>query len=235
MWFNDFLRALADLVRAGAWPTVAVFLLWRYRDRLGDLIPRLRELFGAKFDPLPPGPQTLKPPDDPVAQLQALAPAQPVSQMPTAGGGNALPAVLASIRTPPVLEAEQMILNADEMKTITDPAIRQQALTTLAAALLIAGAFERIEGTIWASQLFLLQKLNGMQSGISRDQVKTQFFDMAAERFPGWFKNYSLDQYLGFLASFRLITDGPAVHITEYGREYLVWRVRQGQPMKVAG
>lgn len=37
--FNDFLRALAELVAAAAWPAVVVILLYRFRDRLGDLIP----------------------------------------------------------------------------------------------------------------------------------------------------------------------------------------------------
>lgn len=236
MWFNDFVRALAELIRAAAWPLVVLFLLYRYRDRLGELIPRLRELFGAKFDPPVPVLQASSERGSPVEQLQAITPGGDAPPVPAANAaGDAVPWFIEAVRSPTVIEAEQFILNTPEIRALGDSRTRERVLSTLAAAFLVISGFEQIEAEIWGSQIYLLQGLNGAPHGFARELLKTSYYDVAAVRFPAWFVNYSFEQYLDFLSSYGLVADTPSVTITEKGRQYLMWRLRQRKPMKPTG
>jgi hypothetical protein len=213
-----------------------VFLLWRYRDRLGELIPRLRELpGGAKFDP-PAAPQEHASAGDAAQSLQALTTATTTPPAQGAPDQQRLPPALETIRSPTVAEAERWLLNSPEIQALPpDPGLRERAFVLVAAAFMVAGGFERLEGAIWASQLALLQALNVTPEGMAPAAVKTMFFDIAASRFPKWFEGYPFERYLGFLTSFAVVAEASVITITEAGREYLLWRIRLRKPPKIGG
>lgn len=128
------------------------------------------------------------------------------------------------------------MLNTPGVAEIVDPAIRERAFATIAAAALVAAAFEQIEGVIWASQVQLLSDLNALPMGMDSEQAKARYYDTATARFPAHFANYPFDSYLRFPASFGLLAEhGQTLEITERGREYLLWRVRSGKGSKFIG
>lgn len=235
MWFNDFLRAVADLIRAAAWPLLVLFVLLRYRDRVSDLLSRLREMMGIKFDA--PVTQVANAGRNPLERVEMLGGevAAAASAVPVAAPGE-IPPELQAARTPVVRRLEETIVNGPLFQALQDPATRARALLTLAAAAIVAGTFERAESAIWGSQLDLLETLNGSPAGIPRVHAKERFYDVARIKFPSWYVNYSFEAYMAFLLSFWLVNDdGVTVTLRDDGREYLVWRAREGKPRKILG
>jgi hypothetical protein len=238
--FNDSVRALAELIRACAWPVVAVLLLVRFRDRLGELFNRLVELpGGAKF--APPQQQDAK---SSIEGLTPLAEVTGLAQQVAIGGIQAfavddadekLPATFEAVRTAEVIASEKAILATPDLVNTKNPSTRERILSTLAALLFVDWNFERIEGNIWASQLHILQAVNS--ASIPRDWIRANIYEKAATAFPDWFKGYPFDAYLGFLKSHNLIEEKDGnIEITSMGRDYLAWRVRRGKrPSKAFG
>jgi len=185
---------------------------------------RLSEIHGVKFTPPQQEENTER--SSPAAQLQALAPADQTA-------GPVVPAALETLRTPFLVRVEELLMRDIPGLQGLQGQNLQRALSTVAAAMAISATFERLEGAIWASQLLLLQTLNSTPSGLTQDQVKAQFYDKAAAGFPLWYVSYPFDHWLGFLRSFWSVQVGARITITDDGREYLVWRVRQQKPMKL--
>ena len=226
------IRASAEVIRASAWPAVAVSVLYFYREDIRKLIPRVRELpFGTKIDP-----QAQQPPPpsgSPIEQIESIA-VPNVRAAPESQRAGQLPENFERLRTPDVLLVEQAILQSLDQSSVIELPSRVRALSTLAAILFRDWNFERIDGSIWRSQLQLIEALNTVP--MPKDAVKSSYYDKAAAAFPGWFSSYSFDGYLGFLSSNSLLAENAGViSITQMGRDYLVWRVRQRKVMKALG
>ena len=200
----DVIRAIAELVRAVAWPIVATIAMFLFRPQLASLLTRLRRGAGAEFDPLPQEKGSTK----------DIFPTTTATNQPT------LP------RTPATIGWEETIRQYPPLSTTTDPAAREQLLVTLSARAVLISIFEQVEGSIWASQVGLLNYLNLNPQGVTVDDLQKPFYEPASQRHPQLFSNYPFDRYLNFLASYSLLVlrDGRA-HITDQGREYLAWRI----------
>jgi hypothetical protein len=241
MWLNDFIRAVGEFLGAIAWPVVALIFVYIYRARIGELLPRIRELLGAKFD-AQASVQVNAEPRNPVEQAQSLASAAAAIApgVAAAGGQGApdpLPAGIERMRTMTVVETEGSLLAFPAIAQIQNPQTRLRALSTIASALAVINTFERAESVIWRSQIELLEFLNATPQGAPRDLLKQNFYDPAVARNGEWFANQPFDNYLGYLASHHFIAfpDAGTVTITEAGREYLVWRVTQRKLAKLVG
>ncbi len=214
--FSEATRAIADFLRAIAWPAVALFVALRFKEQVGRLIDRIRKVAGTELDPLP-GPQRRPPESLPAEAGRATA-------------------AFEHLRTPAVLHMENQVRNIPVLAVEADPAKRQDILLTLAAKGFLVSLFERTEGNIWASQMDLLNYLNSKPDGETAERLRELFFEPATARFPEAYRMYSFEGYLGFLQASALVTVvNLRVNINPAGREYLLWRIEQQKPPRLYG
>lgn len=219
------ITAIAEVLRAVAWPGVAVVAAIFFRKEVAELARRLRKGGGAEFDP----PQQVA--------------STPNTLLPAAGGGSADLAISKTTsdalgalpKTPATERWETTIASWDVLKNAQHPSEREQLLLRLAARAIVVNGFERADGYIWRSQLLFLSHLSG-RSSVTADYARTQFYEPAAKQFPSWYENYSFEAWLGFLLRAGFISvENASVAITADGREYLTWRIQQARPDKAAG
>lgn len=133
-----------------------------------------------------------------------------------------------------LVQQENYIRAELERLNITQVTERERVLIRLLAAVAIVSAFERTYSLIWGSQLGLLQFLNS--AGTVAADVLRPLYDLAAATEPELYRNYSFDQWLGFLEQSLLIarTDN-TVSIMLQGREFLKYLLHQGYSLYKRG
>ncbi len=118
------------------------------------------------------------------------------------------------------------------MKAISDvkpQGEREQFFLRFIATGILSYVFDTIWYTIYASQIKALQTLNAKP--LKREEVRPFYSDAVASS-PSTYKNYSFDQWIGFLREQGLITEQvDMVGITQRGREFLKYLIHQGRPM----
>jgi hypothetical protein len=197
---------IIELAKALAWPAVVGGGLWYFRDAIIANLPRVTRV----------GPVTLDPP-----------PTQTPPLIADSGSNEAIKRI--EVLVPPELLAEsRKVVEANVPRNAQGEKITEvQYLTTLAAILTIIALFEKAYGTIWGSQLQLLQSLNSSPQSI--ESART-FYDRAAQDFPAAYQHYSFEQWIGFLVESVLITKGSdnQFSITLRGRGFLRFIVDSG-------
>jgi hypothetical protein len=222
---NDLLRAIAEILRAIAWPAVTAFGILYFRKEITDLAKRLRKGGGAEFDPIP---QSTSSPES-VLSVASLNTSTTVSKT-TSDLFEALP------KTPAIEALEKEIRDFPPIKNADSSSERDAVLFRLLAKASLNLQFEQADRSIWASQLALLAYLNSKRQGESLPQLKNLFYDKAIAQFPNWYENYSFEDWLQFLKRNYLITsDAGKAAISDAGIDYLTWRVQQARPPKLAG
>jgi hypothetical protein len=98
------------------------------------------------------------------------------------------------------------------------------------AAAQVGLEFEQIQNLIFGSQIFLLKKLNEVTGQGQLPTLVEAHFEHVQSMFPDSFADWSLEKYMYFLFERNLIVhqDG-RYHITNLGKEYLVWMARTGR------
>jgi hypothetical protein len=239
-------QALATALSALWWPLAAFGLALVYMKEISDLAKRLRGAAGATFGPPQPRVEssTAAVIGTDVADDTATAPPPPqatgadvatTAPPPPEATDTAIVADALRMRVPTSILWEQEIQASEPLRSTTNRDQRERLLLAFAGRLAMNGSFEQIEGSIWASQLRLLEHLNAGGSG-HPSELKARFYDLAAQAFPSWFKDYSFEAYLGFLASSGLLqirTEG--VRFLQTGKDYLLWRVERGKGPKLIG
>jgi hypothetical protein len=209
------LTALAEILKALAWPSVAILVLFRFAPELRNLINRLREGAGAKFDPTPQGQANLTP------------------ILPSSTGSSAL---VPFLKTPALDTWEQTIKNMPLLKAVNDPGQREDILVNVFARFTLNYQFEIADSNMWASQLALVSYLLAHPQGESAENLQRLFYEPAQARFPEMFANYPFDSYLGFLQRSGLVSRSKDhVSITPTGTEFLEWRVAANRPPRLHG
>ena len=99
------------------------------------------------------------------------------------------------------------------------------------AAAQVGLEFEQIQNLIFGSQIYLLKKLNEVSGQGQLPALVESHFEHVQKMFSESFADWSLENYLYFLFERTLILhqDG-RYHITNLGKEYLVWMARTGRP-----
>jgi len=132
--------------------------------------------------------------------------------------------------SPMLAKAEAGILENLEQRRITEGPDRQKVLVRALAATYVLLQFEKILGSIWASQLEMLRLLNMTPEGLGVLQARSMY-DNAKQQFPAYYEYYSFDQWMAYLQSFELISSDEArVFLTSSGREFLKHMITVGQP-----
>lgn len=102
------------------------------------------------------------------------------------------------------------------------------------AAMSIAYVFSEVYRLIWGSQLNLLDYLNS-HNGQPAESLRS-FYNLGIALYPDYYKQYSFEQWLGFLKDQLLIReDGGLISITVRGREFLMHLTRTGLSKNKSG
>lgn len=98
------------------------------------------------------------------------------------------------------------------------------------AAAKVGLEFEQIQNLIFGSQIYLLKKLNQVTGQGQSLALIESHFEHVQKMFNDSFADWTLEKYLHFLFERQLIVlqDG-RYHITNLGKEYLVWMARTGR------
>ena len=98
------------------------------------------------------------------------------------------------------------------------------------AAAQVGLEFEQIQNLIFGSQIYLLNKLNQVTGQGQSLTLIESHFEHVQNMFSDSFADWTLEKYLHFLFERRLIVlqDG-RYHISNLGKEYLVWKARTGR------
>lgn len=98
------------------------------------------------------------------------------------------------------------------------------------AAAQVGLEFEQVQNFIFGSQIFLLKKLNEVSGQGQPSSLVESHFEHVQKVFSDSFADWSLEKYLHFLFERNLVIfqDG-RYHITNLGKEYLVWMARTGR------
>lgn len=223
---------LQTLTSAGA---VAIFILWMYRSELSEVLKSFTEFIGRlrKFDAAVGG-----------ARIQAEAAAQQNASKDKAPDGNALAAdkplpsgtgkdiafELPTDRTHPKWKSASDVLDAALTSfngTRFDPHRSVAELAYWVVTFQTELDFERIYRVIFGSQIDLLETLNTVQELSPQDPLVLGKFVAARTTWPPGFVNYTMEQWIHFLAWWRLVEnftspDGVAkLRVTEKGRDFL--------------
>lgn len=103
-------------------------------------------------------------------------------------------------------------------------------LTRHLAGTQILLAFERVHGSIFGSQIFLLKKLNEVTGQGRSSAFVYEHIDHVKKLYSAQLGDWSYEQYLGFIfAQLLIVRDGDQFHITNFGVEYLTWMARNGR------
>jgi len=98
------------------------------------------------------------------------------------------------------------------------------------AAAQLSLEFEQVNNLIFGSQIYLLKQLNEVSGqGQTFDLVELHY-QHVKNMFGESFSNWSLEKYLQFLFERNLVTfQEGRYHITNLGKEYLIWMARFGR------
>ena len=112
---------------------------------------------------------------------------------------------------------------------------REKVLIRLLAAFSLIQAFESAYMFIWGSQIGVLQFLNSANQDTPEDVLKP-WYELAAGREPEFYRDYSFEQWLGFLEGHYLIMRrGRTIAISLEGREFLKYVVDRGYSLSKRG
>lgn len=200
------MTTFVEIVKAIAWPTVVLIVLFVFRDSLKKLLERATEV----------GPGGIK----------AAPPKQEI--------GKDLPLVTPASADDLLKEFDNKLLVESE-KIITDflssshleGAEREKVLVRNLAGLAITQRFERIWFWIWGSQLKALNALNSIKpNGLPIEGLR-EFYESGKSTTPEFYTNYSFEQWLAFLKTWTLAReDGGIIRITVAGEEFLKFLVQ---------
>jgi hypothetical protein len=197
---------IIELAKALAWPAVVGGGLWYFRDSIIANLPRVTRV----------GPVTLDAP-----------PAQKPPVIADSTSNEAIQRVEALLPPELLAEGRNLIEASVPRDAQGDKIAEVQYLTTLAATLTMIALFEKAYGTIWGSQLRLLQSLNAIPQSVQNAKA---FYDQAALAVPAAYENYSFEQWIRFLMESVLITKSSESQfsITLRGRAFLRFIVDHG-------
>lgn len=138
--------------------------------------------------------------------------------------------LLAIGNTVVLQELEGRIRNDLTTRQLSVDGETTKVLIKYLAAAQVGLEFEQVQNLIFGSQIYLLKKLNEVSGQGQLPALVEAHFEHVQKMFGDSFGDWSLEKYLYFLFERNLIVhqDG-RYHITNLGKEYLVWMARTGR------
>jgi hypothetical protein len=237
-------HVVAENLSAVAWPLLVLYLIFRFRKQLDELITALIERGGEAFGVKVPRPQRQKKPEEaPLASTEPVPGRPVVIEAPTATAVASASAPTVSTEdwdTPPKIENDPFLANsvAQLMKANPgrpDPEKKRLAVRQL-AELEIALRFQRIFRAIYGSQIRLLQNISGSGNTATEESVQAFFKDQLSiphntVKFDEWIR--FLAQTTGLLAV-QYSEDGTTrtYTLTDWGKRLLRYLFDQAMPVE---
>jgi len=138
--------------------------------------------------------------------------------------------LMDALNSPAIKEIEKSIKEILIKAGVEEGPKKEKLLLRYLAATELAFHFQRIEHTIWGSQIYILEYLNDNRNGALQDKIKQSFYDDAVKKWPSFFTNYPYEHYIGYLIAERLLVENNGhVCITTFGVEFLQYLVRAGK------
>lgn len=188
--------------------TVCIFFMVFFQKNIKALIDRIK---GVKYGG---------------TELQTENP----SQEPVDTTVSSTEKLMKALDNPVLQEGEDLISEALRKAGVKEGPEREKLLIRYLAANNFALTVERIDSAIWGSQICILEHLNVNRLGVLKDDIKTIYYDDAAEKWPPFYTNYSYDAYLGFLKNSNLVLEQDGyLLITMLGVEFLQYLARIGK------
>jgi hypothetical protein len=138
--------------------------------------------------------------------------------------------LLAIGNTVVLQDIESRIKNELTSRQLSIDSETTKVLIKYLAAAQVGLEFEQVQNLIFGSQIFLLKKLNEVSGQGQSPALVQSHFEHIQKVFSDSFADWSLEKYLHFLFERNLVIfqDG-RYHITNLGKEYLVWMARTGR------
>ena len=125
-------------------------------------------------------------------------------------------------------EFEELIRRDLVAANIQDQTLKENILISHLAATQLNASYERVNCSIFGSQIDLLRALNSSANSSSSANLKI-FYDDACRKYPEFYKNYIFQAYLDYLLRMGLVEQNEAGYkITKFGIGYLVYITGKG-------
>ncbi len=183
---------------------VFLILLWRFPNEIKALLQRFKKAGMLEFSTTE---QQKQPEALPLTKHEEL---------------------MRAFDSPMLLAFESKIKSDLTQRGDPDPQKQIDALVRHLAVANIRAIFERLARLIFGSQLELLIHLNSRFEGETPSDLK-HYYDLAAVASPGLYKDYSYDQYLGFLKSNNLVQEmGGRLYVTDMAKQFMTYLIQTG-------
>jgi hypothetical protein len=202
------MTTLVELIRAIAWPTVALIALFVFRDSIKKLLERATKV----------GP----------GGIEAAPPKQEIGKDTALVTPSAADKLLKEFDNKLLVETEKIITDFLDSSHL-EGTEREKVLVRYFAGVAITERFERIWFWIWGSQLKTLNALNSIKPNGLPVEGLEEFYNGGKSMNPELYTNYGFEQWLAFLKTWALVReDAGKITITVAGEEFLKFLVQTG-------
>ena len=203
----DCYTLISKLAEHMSWPVAAIVIVLMLRKPIANAIEKLKKakIQGSEFD-------------------FGSLPEQKTEKLEAGSVNIPIPTDTIGMQQ----EFEALIRRDLEAANISDPQELQNILVSHLAATQLTAAYERVNSSIFGSQIDLLRSLNSI-SGTAKESSLKLFYDSAKSKYPEFYEQASFEEYLNYLLGMNLIdkqTD--EYNITKFGIGYLVYIAEKG-------
>lgn len=212
----SFILALFDLIKGLAWPALAFFVVWQFRDGIGKALPMLAGRL-TKFGPS--GMELAAPSEQKEAPTENREKEAEVRPERTVGGPR-----------PAAMTVLEVGLRAS-VNAISDPTKQVNALIEDLAEARLERGHERVYRRIFGSQIRGLASLALQKTTTAREA--RDFFETATATVREQYEKYGFDGWIGFLIQNDLVkrVDNDFA-ITPFGEDFVTYYIRNQLPEK---
>ena len=203
----DCLTFITKLTEHLAWPVSAIVIVLILKKPISNILQKLKKanIKGNKFE----------------FDVQA---AQSPTKLETTSINIPIPTDTVGLQK----DFEYLIKQDLEAANIQNQAEKENILISHLAASQLNAAYERINSTIFGSQINLLRSLNSSVTPADLNSLKL-FYDDAVSKYPETYKNYTFQSYINYLKDIGLVEEHEGGYrITKIGIGYLVYIAEKG-------
>ena len=125
-------------------------------------------------------------------------------------------------------EFEELIRRDLKAVNIEDSKEKEKMLVSHLASSQLNVAYERVNSSIYGSQIDLLRSLNSTPNPVDINSLKF-FYDNAMTKYPEFYKNYTFQSYVSYLSNMGIITQQENGYlISKFGVGYLIYIAEKG-------
>lgn len=201
----DWLTFFTKLIEYLAWPVAVTIVIFNLRSPLSDLIGKIESVVHGKSKVNFRSQQSQEKLETPPVNIPIPTDAVGMQQ-----------------------DYEGYIRRDLEAAVIEDPVERENILVSHLASTQINASYERVNSTIFGSQVDLLRALNGAPEPASRDSFKP-FYDGVAVKYKDFYKTYEFEKYFDYLVNMGLLVqEGDRYVLSKLGKGYLIYIAEKG-------